>query len=199
MTEEAVRALRGGLPIILPTDTVYGLVASGSDETSGERLAALKGRPAGMPYALMAARVDVLLDALPDLGERARYAACALLPGALTLVLPNPGERFPWLTGARPATLGVRVPDLPAVSLRILEQVPLVASTSANIHGAPDPAALDDVPRSLRGAVGAVVNGGRLRGQPSTVVDLTGSEPVVLREGAVPGVEALKRARQAVP
>ncbi len=197
MAQDAVRALRAGRPVILPTDTVYGLVADGYHERSAERLATLKGRPASMPCALMAACLDVLLDALPELSGVAKIAARALLPGALTLVLPNPAGRFPWLTGNRPDTIGVRVPELPPVSLQILAEVPLLASTSANVHGAPSPRALADVPESLRDGAGALVDGGQLPGQPSTVLDLTGEEPVVLREGTVAGAEVLQRLRQA--
>lgn len=197
MARDAVRALRAGQPVILPTDTVYGLVADAHREQPARRLATLKGRPASMPCALMAARLDLLLDALPELDTVARAACQALLPGALTLVLPNPGRRFTWLNGDRPEAIGVRVPELPPVSMRILAEVPLLASTSANVHGAPNPRALADIPEALRDGAVVLVDGGPLPGQPSTVLDLTGREPIVLREGAVAAAEALQRHRHA--
>jgi L-threonylcarbamoyladenylate synthase len=80
---------------------------------------------------------------------------------------------------------------------RVVERAGVLASTSANLHGGPDPRRLADVPDELRSRVGAVVDGGELPGTPSTVVDLTGPEPVVLREGAVPADEALARVRRA--
>ena len=123
MARAAVRALRAGRPVIMPTDTVYGLVADASEERSARLLARLKGRPASMPCALMVACVDSLLEALPELDGTAEEASRALLPGPLTLVLPNPAGRFPWLAGARPATIGVRVPELPPVSREILGEV----------------------------------------------------------------------------
>jgi len=186
-------ALRAGRPVILPTDTVYGLCADGYREAPARRLARLKGRPEGMPVALLAADLDAILDCVPELRGRSAVAARALLPGPYTLVLSNPARRFRWLTGARPDTIGIRVPELPEPARRAVERVGAVAATSANEHGGPDPRRLADVPETIRGAVAAAVDAGALPGTPSTVVDLTGAEPQVLREGAVPADEALRR------
>jgi L-threonylcarbamoyladenylate synthase len=142
----------------------------------------------------MAQDVDTLLDLVPELRGRAGVIARALLPGPLTLVLSNPARRFPWLTGERPETIGVRVPELPDVSAPILASVGALAATSANLSGGPDPATVDEVPAEIREACAAVVDGGRLPGTPSTVVDLTGPEPRVLREGLVSAAEVLERA-----
>lgn len=157
------------------------------------RLYALKGRGETQPTALLAADVDVLLDAVPELRGLAGTIVTALLPGPYTLVLPNPGRRFRWLTGDRPETIGVRVPDLPPETQAVLEQVGAVAATSANLPGGRDPRRLEDVPEELRAGAGAVLDGGELPGTPSTVLDLTGPEPVVVREGAAPAAEALGR------
>jgi L-threonylcarbamoyladenylate synthase len=191
--EEAVAAIRAGKPVVLPTDTVYGLCADGYREAPAVRLAAIKGRPEGMPIALLAADVDAILDAVPELRGRAAVAARALLPGPYTLVLPNPARRFRWLSGSRPGTIGIRVPELPAESRAVVERAGVVAATSANAHGGPDPRRVADVPEEIRAAAAAVVDAGELPGTPSTVVDLTGPEPGVLREGAVPAAEALTR------
>lgn len=198
MIEEAVAAIRAGKTVILPTDTVYGLVADGYREAPALALYALKQRPTAMPCALMAADLEVILDAVPELRGRAAVAARALLPGRYTLVLPNPARRFRWLCGERPETIGVRVPELPQPARAVLDRVGAVASTSANRHGAPESRRVEDVPAELREAAGAVVDAGELPGIPSTVLDLTGPEPLVLREGAVPAADALERARAAV-
>jgi L-threonylcarbamoyladenylate synthase len=144
-----------------------------------------------MPVQLLAADLDAILDAVPEARGRAAVVARALLPGPYTLVLPNPARRFRWLGGTRPETIGVRVPALPPEALAVVRSVGAVAATSANLHGEPDPARLEDVPKELLDACGAAVDGGELPGTPSTVIDLTGPEPVVLREGAVPAAEAL--------
>jgi L-threonylcarbamoyladenylate synthase len=190
--EEAVTALRTGLPVILPTDTVYGLCADAYREAPVQRLIRLKGRPDDLPIALLASDLDVVLDAVPELRGRAAVLARALLPGPYTLILPNPGRRFRWLTGSNPATIGIRVPELPGEARAILDRVGAVAATSANTHGRPDPARAGDIPEEIWRAAGALVDAGPLPGTPSTVVDLTGPQPRVVREGAVSAPEALE-------
>ncbi len=193
MIEEAVAAIRAGRPVILPTDTVYGLCADACRETAARRLARLKRRPEGMPIALLGADLDAILDAVPELRGRAAVVARSLLPGPYTLVLPNPARRFRWLAGARPDTIGVRVPDLPPDARTVLERVGIVAATSANVHGGRDPRRPEEVPDELRVACPALVDAGDLPGTPSTVVELVEREPRILREGAVPAAEALER------
>jgi len=191
VVDEAVAALRAGELVVLPTDTVYGLCADGYREAPYRRLCRLKGRPEGMPTALLAADLDVILDAVPEARGRAAVAARALLPGPYTLVLPNPARSFRWLTGITPETIGVRVPDLAPGPRAVVERAGAVAATSANLHGGRDPVRLDDVPEVIVSAVAAMLDGGDLHGTPSTVIDLTTPEPVVLREGAVPAAQAL--------
>ena len=195
MIDAAVAALRGGEPVLLPTDTVYGLCARASSREAVERALALKGRAMDQPSALLAASLDDVLECVPELRGRAAVVARALLPGPYTLVLPNPGRRFAWLAGARGDTIGIRVPELPPEARTVLERAGAVMATSANLHGGDDPRRLDDVPGPIREACAAEVDAGKLPGTPSTVVDLTGPEPRVLREGAVPAAEALRRAR----
>jgi L-threonylcarbamoyladenylate synthase len=184
---ETVSALRAGELVVLPTDTVYGLACLPDREESMRALSALKRRSPEQPVALVAASRDALLALVPEL------QSAVLLRGPFTLVLPNPAERLPWLAGARPETIGVRLPAVDGVAAELLAEVGVVAATSANLHGGVDPRRLEDVPRELRDAAGAVLDGGDLPGSPSTVVDLTGTEPRVLREGAVPAEEALAR------
>jgi L-threonylcarbamoyladenylate synthase len=195
---DAVAALRAGKLVVLPTDTVYGLCADACRERPCRRLAAAKQRPESMPMQLLAADLDAILDAVPEARGRAAVVARALLPGPYTLVLPNPARRFRWLSGTRPETIGVRVPVLPLEVSEIVCRFGAVAATSANRHGEPDPARIEDVPDEILEACAAVVDAGELPGAPSTVVDLTGAEPVVLRAGAVPEKEALARAHEAL-
>jgi L-threonylcarbamoyladenylate synthase len=193
ISDSAVEAIRAGRPVILPTDTVYGLCADGYRAAPTRRLYALKRRPEATPIALLAADVDTMLDAVPELRGRAAVLARSLLPGPYTLVLPNPARRYGWLCGTTPEKIGVRVPSMPAAARAVLDRVGVVAATSANLHGGRDPASLDEVPEELRQAAGACVDVGRLPGTPSTVIDLAGREPVVVREGAVAGADALAR------
>ena len=192
-TDHAVAALRAGKPVVLPTDTVYGLCASPYSAEPVERAYALKGREATKPSALIAADVDMLLECMPELRSRVGPLLRELLPGPLTLVVPNPGRRYRWLTGANQDAIGVRVPDLPDPAAGVLTRVGAVMATSANLPGGRDPRRVDDIPAEILDGVGAVVDGGELPGTPSTVIDLTGDEPRVLREGAVPAGEVLER------
>lgn len=193
VVEQAVVALRAGEPVILPTDTVYGLCADAYREEPVRRLFRLKGRPESAPVALLAADLDAILDAVPELRGRAAVIARALLPGPYTFVFPNPARRFRWLTGSGPDRIGIRVPELPAESRAVVQRAGVVAATSANAHGGADPGRVEDVPEEIRAGVAAVLDAGELPGAPSTVVDLTGPEPAILREGAVPAAEALRR------
>jgi L-threonylcarbamoyladenylate synthase len=190
---DPVEALRAGEPVVLPFDTVYGLAAEPYREGSTRRLYELKGRPATQPTALVAADVDYLLECVPELRGRSATLARQLLPGPLTLVVPNPAGRFRWLTGANAETIGVRVPEFTGPGREVLERMGAVVATSANRPGEPDPRRLDEVSEEIRAGAAAGVDGGELPGAPSTVVDLTGDEPRILREGAVPAGEILRR------
>jgi L-threonylcarbamoyladenylate synthase len=195
--EDAVAAIRAGDLAVIPTDTVYGLVCTPYREEPVRRLSELKGRAADQPIALVAVTVDWLLECVPELRGRAAVLARALLPGPITLVFANPARRFRWMTGNRPNTIGVRVPELSGPAREILEQVGAVAATSANLHGTPDPGRIVDVPPEIRSRAVAV-DGGELPGTPSTVLDLTGDDPRVLREGALPARAALARVTAAL-
>lgn len=163
MSEQAVAALRAGRAVILPTDTVYGLCALPAHE---DVLFDLKGRDRSKPVALLAADIDSLLAAVPGLDRSVleRY-----LPGPFTLVFGD---------------MGVRVPNLPASAAAVVREVGVVAATSANLAGGPDPRRIEEVPEEIRAACGAIVDAGELPGVPSTVIDLTGEEPRILRQGA---------------
>lgn len=191
MIEEVVAGIRAGEPVVLPTDTVYGLCADPFHEEPVRKLYRLKGRAELQPTALLAADEAVLLGAIPELTGQ------PLLRGPFTMILPNPARRLPWLTGDRPKTIGVRIPELSGEVAAVLRRVGAVAATSANLPGGPDPRSVDEIHQELRDGCAAVLDAGPLPGTPSTVIDLTAREPVVVREGAVPTDEALVLVRTA--
>lgn len=190
--EEVVAAIEAGKLVVIPTDTVYGLACRADREDAVRALSALKRRSSEQPIALVAASVDALSELIPEL------PAQLVLAGAYTLVVPNPARRLPWLAGARPDAIGVRVPAVSGPTAEVLVRVGVVAATSANLHGGADPARVADVSDEILAGVAAVLDVGELPGAPSTVVDLTGPEPRILREGAVPAAEALARVAAAV-
>jgi L-threonylcarbamoyladenylate synthase len=189
---DAVAAIEAGGVVIIPTDTVYGLAATAESPAGRDELYALKGRAATQPTALVVARLDELFDLVPELEADADRVK-ALLPGPFTLVLANPARRFEWLCGENPASIGVRVPDLVGPGAEVLLAVGAVAATSANLPGGREPRTVDEIPPELRGGAAAVVDGGKLPGVPSTVIDLTAEAPRVLRVGAGSVEKALAR------
>jgi tRNA threonylcarbamoyl adenosine modification protein (Sua5/YciO/YrdC/YwlC family) len=175
----------GGVAVF-PADTVYGLACDARNPVAVQRLYRLKRRARDKPSAVMFFDCACALDALPDLGPRTRSAIERLLPGAVTLLLPNPGRRFGLACAADPATLGLRVPvvaGLAGVRSPVLQ-------SSANHAGGPDARRLTDVPEEIRGSADLVIDGGELPGIPSTVVDLRRYEDEdlwsILRQGGLP-------------
>jgi L-threonylcarbamoyladenylate synthase len=173
----------GGVAVF-PSDTVYGLACDPEDAAAVERMYALKGRPPDKPSAVMFFDAGLALAALPELGARTRALMAQLLPGGVTLLLPNPRGRFPLAGGE---ALGLRVPDV--ASLRGVGRA--VLQSSANLTGAPDARRLEEVPAAIRDGADLVIDAGELPGTPSTVIDLrrweADGEWSVLRAGAVPG------------
>jgi L-threonylcarbamoyladenylate synthase len=191
------RCIAVGGVALFPADTVYGLATDPESRDGVDRLYRIKGRLPARPAAVMFFDIELALAALPELGERTRTALSRLLPGAVTLVVPNPKRRYPLACGPTPERLGVRVPSLTG------ELEPLAAArwpvlqSSANPSGGPDPRRLADVDPSIRARVDMQLDGGDLPGTPSTVVDLGAYEETgdyaVLREGAVASLEIAAR------
>jgi L-threonylcarbamoyladenylate synthase len=176
MSEHA-RLLREGELAILPTDTVYGIGCAAGLEEACARLYAVKDRPADQPTAVVFGSVE---RAARELGDAVRSE---LLPGPVTLIVPNPGRRFAHLCGPSPERIGVRVPELAPAVAELADAVGGLALTSANRRGEAAPGRLSDVPPELVAVAALVVDGGTLPGVASTVLDLTGPTPVVVRPG----------------
>ncbi|MCY7302130.1 MAG: L-threonylcarbamoyladenylate synthase [Thermoleophilia bacterium] len=194
---EMAAALAGGALALLPTDTVYGLVCVAASRDAALDLYRLKGRVEIQPTAVIAADTEVLLASIPGLEGIAAAGVRTLLPGPFTLVVPNRERRYSWLSAARPETIGVRVPHLVGPAAEIVASVGMIVATSANLPGGPDPCRIEDVPAKIRAGVAFAVDGGELPGTPSTVIDLSGSTPAVLRVGAGDPEQALARLAEA--
>jgi L-threonylcarbamoyladenylate synthase len=181
----------GGVAVF-PSDTVYGLACDPESAAAVERMYALKGRAPDKPSAVMFFDAALAVAALPELGERTRALMARLLPGGVTLVLPNPRGRFPLAGGSG---LGLRVPSVPLLAGARC----VVLQSSANATGGPDARRIEEVPSAIRAGADLVVDAGQLPGTPSTVVDLSGFEETgewsVLREGAVPSAAIADAAR----
>ena len=174
---------RGGVALF-PADGLYGLACDPLNEKAVRRIHEIKGRDDGKPSAVMYLSPLAMRDLTRDLGQRIAEAAARLLPGAVTLVVPNPRHRYPLACREDPSRLGIRVIDGPLAGVRF----PLF-QTSANLSGEPSPSVFEGVVPEVREKVDLAIDGGRLTGLPSTVVDLTRydehGEWEILREGGM--------------
>jgi L-threonylcarbamoyladenylate synthase len=194
VTADDVKAFEGcisaGGVALFPADTVYGLATEPETREGVERLYRLKGRPPDRPAAVMFFGLELALAALPELGGRTRAAVERLLPGALTLLLPNPAGRYPLACGPEPGRLGLRVPRLEGRLAPLAAVRRPVLQSSANPSGGADIRRPADADEGIRAGVDLILDGGELPGAPSTVLDLTAYEEEgswsVVREGAVP-------------
>lgn len=179
------RCVSVGGVAVFPSDTVYGLACDAQSRAAVERLYRLKRRRLDKPSAVMFFDVSLAFEAMPELGPRTRAALQRMLPGAVTVLVPNPGLRFALACGADPLTLGLRIPVLPALAG---VRWPVLQS-SANLAGGPEARELAEVPTSIQRAADLLIDGGRLPGTASTVVDLRAYEEEnewrILRPGAV--------------
>jgi len=186
------RTVAGGGVAIFPADGLYGLCCDPLSEPAVERIQALKGRIARKPSAIMYFSPLALRELVSGMGPRVQGAVSALLPGPVTVVLPNPGRRYPLACRDDPQRLGVRLIEGPLTGTALP-----IFQTSANLSGEPPAASFGELDSRLLDAVDLAIDGGELSGRPSTVIDLTRLEAdgswTIVREGAL-SEEAVARA-----
>ncbi|MCK4369391.1 MAG: threonylcarbamoyl-AMP synthase [Dehalococcoidales bacterium] len=183
--EQAITILKQGGIVAFPTDTVYGLGAGISIGRAVERVYQVKKRPRSMALPLLLSDKSQIGEVAQPVPQVAWLLADKFLPGALTIVLFK-SESVPDIVSGRGKTIAIRIPDH-AVPLALAQGVgtPIVG-TSANLSGKPSPLTADDVRAQLGGKIDLIIDGGRCPGgKESTIVDLTGETPVILREGAI--------------
>jgi L-threonylcarbamoyladenylate synthase len=183
------RCMAVGGVAVFGADTVYGLACDVANPEAVDRLYAIKGRRPDKPAAVMFFNLELALAALPELGPRTTAALEGLLPGAVTLLLPNPDHRFPLACGPDPDTVGLRVPALAPTATALAAVRWPVLQSSANPAGGADARRLTDIPAPIRAACDLLLDAGELAGTASTVIDLRRFEDEgawdVIREGAV--------------
>ncbi|MPZ66387.1 MAG: threonylcarbamoyl-AMP synthase [Pseudonocardiaceae bacterium] len=184
----AVGAVRSGQLVVLPTDTVYGLGCDAFSAAAVRRLLDAKGRGRDMPVPVLVgswSTVDGLVLGVP---AQARQLIEAFWPGGLSLVLPH-APSLAWDLGETRGTVMLRMPLHP-VALELLREAGPMAVSSANRSGSSPATTSDEAREQLGDRVGVILDGGP-SGPPvaSTIVDLTGTDPLVLREGAVTAAE----------
>ena len=185
----ALEALAGGQIVGIPTDTVYGLAADPFRPGATERLFEAKRRSREVDLPVLVASIDQAMSLTTAVPAVASVLMRRFWPGPLTLVLPRRPDLVADL-GEDEATIGVRCPAHP-VPLALCAKGGPLATTSANLHGEPTSETAEEVVAVFGDAVPVVLDGGRRSGRPSTVVDCTGVEPRLLREGRVPWAEVV--------
>ena len=173
---------RGEL-VAFPTETVYGLGADGLNVAACRKIFAAKGRPSDKPLSLLV--TASMVERVAKVNAAAEKLFAALSPGALTIILPKNKIVPDFVTGGRDS-VGVRIPDND-VALKLIELAGVpIAAPSANLSGMEPPTSAAEVFDNLRGRVKVILDGGQCRfGISSTIIDLTSSEPKILRRGAI--------------
>lgn len=183
--EKGIAILKQGGLVAYPTDTVYGLGAYAYLNGAVKRIYDVKERPQDMPLPLLLADENMIADVAAELSPRIWLLIKGFLPGALTLVV-NKSAAVPRIVGSEGPTIAVRIPDHP-VPIALIRgiQAPLIG-TSANLSGRPSPLTAEEVNSQLGDRIDLVIDGGKCPGgKESTVVDVTGEKPVILRRGAI--------------
>jgi len=184
----------GGGVAVFPADTLYGIACDPQSPAPIERIHALKGRGARTPSAVLFFAPIGMRELVSSLGPRTRDALGALLPGPVTLVVDNPDRRYPLACRQDPRRLGIRLIEGPLAGARTA-----IFQTSANRSGEPAPSRFEDIDPEILAGADLAIDGGELRGEPSTVVDLTGLDSGgsvrILREGALAESEIRERVR----
>jgi len=178
IAEAAATLQRRGV-VLLPTDTIYGLHALAGNADAVQRIVDIKGRGEDKPFVVIAASAAQLEHLGVTLGARTRAILDDLWPGPLTAVVPI---RQPIAASRGASTIAVRVPDLEWLR-ELLDRTGPLASTSANRSGEPPITDPKLISRDLRASIDGVVDAGVREGKPSTIVDFTGHEPRLIREG----------------
>ena len=196
------RCIAVGGVALFPTDTVYGLATEPESREGVQRLYRLKGRRPDKPAAVMFFRMELALAALPGLPDPTAEAATRLLPGQVTLLLPNPTRRFPLACAPNPDVLGLRVPKLGGDLAALAAVKWPVLQSSANVSDGAEARRIDEVDERVRAGADMILDGGELPGTPSTVIDLTryhedGSYRVI-RLGAMSEAQVRQRLGNAV-
>ncbi len=183
--EEAGRILRNGGLVAFPTETVYGLGGDALDGSASKKIYAAKGRPSDNPLIVHIADLEALKAIASEIPEKARILAEKFWPGPLTMILKK-SSAVPYETTGGLDTVAVRFPSHPAAAALIKASGTYIAAPSANTSGRPSPTTADHVAQDMDGRIDMIIDGGAVGiGIESTIVDLTGEVPMILRPGYI--------------
>lgn len=177
--------LRAGGLVAFPTETVYGLGANALDEKAAARIYAAKGRPSDNPLIVHIAETEALEEIAAEIPKKARMLAREFWPGPLTMIFKK-SEKVPYGTTGGLETVAVRMPSHPIALAVIRSGGGYIAAPSANTSGRPSPTEAAHVAQDLDGKIDMIIDGGNVGiGLESTIVDMSGDIPVILRPGYI--------------
>ncbi|MCP1387317.1 L-threonylcarbamoyladenylate synthase [Corynebacterium sp. TA-R-1] len=181
----ATDAVRAGQCVVLPTDTVYGIGADAFNNAAVAQLLATKRRGPDMPVPVLVGSWITIQGLVREFTETAKTLVEAFWPGGLSIIVPE-APSLPWNLGDTRGTVLLRMPNQP-LALELLQETGPLAVSSANISGNAPALTASEAKQQFGDAVGVYLDGGPAEvGEPSTIIDISRSEPVILREGAIP-------------
>ena len=187
--DDAVRAaadaVRAGRCVVLPTDTVYGIGCGAFNNDAVATLLATKRRGPDMPVPVLVGSWSTIQGLVREFSDTAKTLVEAFWPGGLSIVVPE-APSLPWNLGDTRGTVLLRMPNQP-LALELLQETGPMAVSSANISGNPPAQTAAEAKAQFGDAIGVYLDGGEAEvGTPSTIIDISKPQPVILREGAIP-------------
>jgi L-threonylcarbamoyladenylate synthase len=190
-TDAGIEILKRGGVVAYPTDTVYGLGASIALPDAVDRVYTVKSRPRNMAFPLLVSSISEIEKLTTEVTPLAKSLIEAFLPGALTLVLKASDSVPPYLS-TEAGTVALRIPAHPVPIALIRGIGGAIVGTSANLSGQPSPVTAKEVQKQIGDRVDMIIDGGRCPGKESTIVDVTGEKPIILREGIIRKQEIMR-------
>jgi len=190
-TDAGIEILKRGGIIAYPTDTVYGLGANITLTDAVDRVYAVKSRPRNMAFPLLVSSIAEIEILAAEVTPLARVLIETYMPGALTIVLKASDSVPPYLR-TEAGTVALRIPAHPVPIALIRGIGAAIVGTSANLSGRPSPVTAEEVDAQLGNRVDMIIDGGRCPGKESTIVDVTGEKPIILREGIISKQEIMR-------
>ncbi|BAK59041.1 L-threonylcarbamoyladenylate synthase [Lactococcus garvieae] len=187
--EKAIAALKAGELAVLPTETVYGIFADATNEAAVQKLYAVKGRPVEKALNMNVADYDTILKYSVHQPAYLEKLVQTFLPGPLTIILEASPEVPEWIHVGK-TTVGFRMPSIPATQ-EVIKALGVLVGPSANLTGSPSPRFYDDLTSAILDKAAVALQDDSVYGLDTTILDLSGEMPKILRQGAITSQELL--------
>lgn len=187
--EKAIAALKAGELAVIPTETVYGIFADATNEAAVQKLYAVKGRPVEKALNMNVADYDTILKFSVHQPAYLEKLVKTFLPGPLTIILEASPEVPEWIHVGK-TTVGFRMPSIPATQ-EVIKALGVLVGPSANLTGSPSPRFYEDLTSAILDKAAVALQDDSIYGLDTTILDLSGEKPKILRQGAITAQELL--------